>query len=508
MTKILVVDDDEGEKTHCRDVLRGDGFDVLVCDSVADGERLLASTDSPIALVVLLWDLRGVYGGPEFLVRVRENRPAIKVIVTIKTWNLSEAARAREMGASGFVLRPVDRNRLLSAVKRSLEHDPDPELLPELRARLVGKSPKFLDALRKLARVIPNDNHVLLVGEPGTGKELFAQAVRDLSERRDSPLVARNVATIPENVRESVLFGHEKGAFTGADRRHEGYFEQTGDGILFLDEIGELRGDTQAALLRVIDRREFNRVGSADVLQFNGRLVLATNRDLIADVGSHKFREDLYDRIAKFQIALPPMRERKDDLWLLVDHFLYEKFQCDRKIHLARETKSLLETYSFPGNVRELEGILEWAIIQAGSGEILPQHLPLERMQQRQPSTVAETIARLFVWPNRLYALFEKDALKEIAQAFDREYLPRKLDEAKHVVTRAAELAGLDPKTFRTRWAQAGLPRLSADSPSRQHQSQPTISEQSLSAEEADHAWEMLRQREELPESHEDWTQP
>ncbi len=275
-------------------------------------------------------------------------------------------------------------------------------------------------------------------------------------------MVAVNIAAIPPPLIESHLFGHEPGAFTDARERRAGVFEESRGGTLFLDEIGELAPDLQSKLLRVLQERTFRRLGGKEDLSVTGRVIFATNRRLIDDVRSGRFREDLYHRIAGNEIRIPPLRDRGDDLWLLVDAFL-ASFAESRRVRLSRETKSILAQYPFPGNVRELSGIIRSALLACPGDEILPYHLPVTVMRERGAVPEAEENPAELHWPASLLDLPQKQALDQIEIAFDRSYLPRRLEQARGNITQAARAAGLDPKTFRRKWAQAELPPLSKE---------------------------------------------
>ncbi|HEY8462039.1 MAG TPA: sigma-54 dependent transcriptional regulator, partial [Blastocatellia bacterium] len=313
---------------------------------------------------------------------------------------------------------------------------------------------------------------VLLLGESGTGKELFARAIHEFGPHAHEAWVDVQVSAIPENLFESQMFGHEKGSFTDAKERRIGYFEQAGGGTLFLDEIGDLAPSLQVKLLRVIQERSFRRLGGHEKIQFKARLVCATNIDLAEAVRRRKFRHDLFERIKKETIRVPPLRERTGDIELLALHFL-NSFSGARRMGFARETLKILRSYHFPGNVRELENIVKSALISCQDEFIRPQHLPLENMRemlprpaqtrpqdgpQHPPPDLLNELKRLL--PENWLNLSYREASRPHIRAFDRVYLRRTLDAHRGNITRASAAAGLDHKTFRKRWKEAGLPPL------------------------------------------------
>lgn len=253
-------------------------------------------------------------------------------------------------------------------------------LIDKLKSRIIGESRAHFKALTELARVIPNEDlRVLIVGESGTGKELMARAIHDFGPQKDKPWVAVSLAERSPTLIESELFGHEKGSFTGASDRKTGRLEEAGDGILFLDEIGDLQESLQVKLLRVIQEKKFRRLGGKEDIPFRARLVTATNHDLSTESVQNKFRSDLYHRISEYQIKVPPLRERKDDIPLLVEHFL-KKLNMKKEMKVVRETEEILKGYSFPGNIRELENMVKRFQVVVDGDLALPSHLPLEEM--------------------------------------------------------------------------------------------------------------------------------
>ena len=349
--------------------------------------------------------------------------------------------------------------------------------LSDYGERLVGDSPAFLDTLRQVAKLVQHaDSRVLILGESGTGKELVAKAIHCLGPRAALPWIAVNIGETPNTLVEASLFGHEKGAFTDAREMRRGLLELAGNGTLFLDEIGDLELPLQVKLLRVIQERQFRKLGGSSTLRFDARLVCATNSDLALAVQRGTFRRDLYHRIAEVVVHVPPLRERHGDIDLLIRHFL-KIYNPNNHVMLARETRSILQSYSFPGNIRELQNLVKGALIQSGGSEILPRHLPLQTMgtflgsmpdQESEMGNASSSLANLFgalqaSMPENWMQLPYKDAARAVEKALDRIYLQRRLNTANHNITRAAAAAGLDTKTFRKHWKECGLPPLNAE---------------------------------------------
>ncbi len=342
--------------------------------------------------------------------------------------------------------------------------------------QLVGESPVFLDTLRQIARVVRHpDTRILILGESGTGKELVARAIHKLGPCADRPWIPVNIGETPSTLVESSLFGHEKGAFTDARELRRGLLELAGNGTLFLDEIGDLELPLQSKLLRTIQEREFRRLGGNIPLQFEARLICATNLELATAVQRGAFRQDLYHRIAEVIIQVPPLRERRGDIDRLVDHFVRAYSREDRSLRFARETLTILRSYPFPGNIRELQNLVKGAMIQSEGEVVLPRHLPLANMGKflqntgRGDTPDQETEAwgepALFEFssalkgslPENWMGLPYREAVQALAKVFDRVYLLRRLENAHYNITRAAASAGLDTKTFRKHWKECGL---------------------------------------------------
>jgi two-component system nitrogen regulation response regulator GlnG len=360
MSRILVVDDDAAIRTVVGQALRRAGHDVVAVGTLAERDRHLAGAERTDVLVtdVVLPDGDGIAA----LAAVAAIKPQLPVIIMSARNTLVTAVRATEAGAYEYLPKPFDLDMLTGAVAGALARgaaitQPEPADDPALP--LIGRSPAMQDVYRVIARVVATDLTVLISGESGTGKELVARAIHDLGPRSAAPFIAINMAAIPRELIEAELFGHERGAFTGAAQRSAGRFEQAAGGTLFLDEIGDMPIEAQTRLLRVLQSGEFTTVGGVRALRADVRIVAATNRDLLGQVASGQFREDLFYRLNVVPITLPALRERREDIPTLASHFLDQAaaMGLPRRI-LSDEATATLVAHDWPGNVRELENLM------------------------------------------------------------------------------------------------------------------------------------------------------
>jgi two-component system nitrogen regulation response regulator GlnG len=358
--QILLLDDDAAIRTVVTQALRRAGHAVTAVASLAECRRALAGGIPDVLVTdVVLPDGDGIDAAAALVAE----HPELPVIVLSARNTLSTAVRATEAGAFDYLPKPFDLDALASAVAGALARRSaaplDAMTSPDDALPLIGRSPAMQEVYRVIARVVSNDLTVLVAGESGTGKELVARAIHDLGPRRAAPFVAVNMAAIPRELIEAELFGHEKGAFTGATQRTAGRFEQAAGGTLFLDEIGDMPMDAQTRLLRVLQSGEFTTVGGARTIRADVRIVAATHRELVPLVASGGFREDLYYRLAVVPITLPALRERRDDIGLLARHFLDRAAEAGlpRK-QLSAEAIALLQAHDWPGNVRQLENLM------------------------------------------------------------------------------------------------------------------------------------------------------
>jgi DNA-binding NtrC family response regulator len=384
--RILIVEDKENLRAVLRKTLEAEGFGV---EEAPDGRAAVEKIRRD-RFAMVLSDLRLPRAdGHEVLKAAVQADPEMPVILMTAYGTIRDAVSAMREGAYDYLEKPVDNDHLLALVRRALEHRSllrenlllKERFSSELRfPEIVGESAALKRALDQVRRVAPTEATVLLEGESGSGKELFARAVHHLSGRKTQSFLAINCAAIPEGLLESELFGHEKGAFTGAVAAKRGKFEIADRGTLFLDEIGDLSPALQGKVLRVIEHRQFERVGGTETRSVDIRLVAATNKDLKAQVASAAFRQDLYFRLSVFPITVPPLRDRREDIPVLASHFV-KKFAAEQKrrgpISLAPEALAALQAHSWPGNVRELENTIERALILGEGDRVLPEHLQL-----------------------------------------------------------------------------------------------------------------------------------
>lgn len=442
---ILIIDDEAAQREAVGGYLRKRGFAVLQAANGREGLALLQ--DRVIDLIIT--DLRmPELDGMGVLAAARAINPAIGVVMATAFGTVDGAVDAMQEGAFYYLQKPIDLDVLDQLVDRALEQRhriSENELLREQIGErvpfggIMGCSPAIEEALNVVARAAPSRATVLLHGESGTGKELMARAVHEASPRAGRPFVAVNCAALNKGLIESELFGHEKGAFTGADARRTGRFEQADGGTLFLDELAEIPLDVQVKLLRVLQERTIERVGSGVAIKVDVRLIGATNRDLAALVAHGAFREDLFYRLNVVAVDLPPLRQRKGDIPLLVNHLLARyAAENDKAVgEISKEALELLTRYAYPGNVRELQNIVERAVVMARGAVVTCADLPAE-VQKAAPAPVADTLP----------AQVEELEKKAIAQALER---------AGGVQSRAAELLGLTERNLRYKLKKYGL---------------------------------------------------
>ncbi|HSB33055.1 MAG TPA: sigma-54 dependent transcriptional regulator [Nitrospirota bacterium] len=378
---ILLIDDDDSLRRVIEFSLTEAGHRVQPAASGEEGLRLFESTTFDAVITDIT--MPGM-SGMEVLARVHGLDPGLPVIMITAYGTIENAVQAMKQGAFDYITKPFNRDELRMTLDKALRMRRLERENTELRAEVtdryrfesvVGSSVKIREVLDLAGRVAASDATVLITGERGTGKELVAKGIHFNSTRAEGPFVALNCAAIPETLIESELFGHAKGAFTGAVRDKEGKFELADGGTLLLDEIGDLRIDLQAKILRVLQERVVDRVGATKSIPVNVRVIASTNRDLELLIREGKFREDLYDRINVIALRMPPLRERRDDIPLLVDHFL-KKLAKDAAVGVQRETLDVLMSYGWPGNVRELESVIERALVLRRGNLLTPDDLP------------------------------------------------------------------------------------------------------------------------------------
>lgn len=373
--RILIVDDDAGQRSLLNSFLTSQGFDTV---PVASGERALEVLRSQ-QFSMMISDVRmpGI-SGLETLRRARQEHAVLPVLLVTAYADIREAVGAMRDGAVNYLGKPIDLDELLSSVRRATGlSNAAPMRFAEnkqLPAHIVARSPLMLALFRDVSLIASSESRVLMTGESGVGKEVLADVIHAWSPRAAGPLVRVNCAAIPETLLESELFGHERGAFTGAQAQRIGRFEQANNGTIFLDEISEMSPQLQAKLLRVTQDGRFSRLGSNTEIQTNARIIAATNRNLEEEVKEGRFREDLFYRLNVVDLNIPPLRERREDILPLAGHFISELTQGQSRFSPA--LADCLERYSWPGNVRELRNAMERATLLSRGELVLPEHLP------------------------------------------------------------------------------------------------------------------------------------
>jgi two-component system response regulator HydG len=444
--RILVVDDEPSARSGMEKLLQQEGYTV---DTAADGPSALAiAADNPPDVVIT--DLKmPKMDGVALLAKLREQDRDLPVIMVTAFGDVGSAVNAMRAGAADYLTKPVDFDALAMAIERALERrelraEAD-ELRRQLRERegdglggLIGASPAMQKVYRTARQVAGARATVLITGESGTGKGELARAIHQKGPRANAPFVALHCASLVESLLESELFGHERGAFTGAEKRRIGRFEQAHGGTLFLDEVGEIPASTQVKLLRVLQERTFERVGGNEPIQVDVRLIAATNRDLAADVQEGRFREDLYYRLNVVHIDMPPLRVRDNDVLLLSNHFL-RRFAADnrRKIEgFSDRARAKLLAHRWPGNVRELENAVERAVVLCEGNRIEEEHLPIE------VAPVAKGAIRI---PGATMAEIERFAILSTLEATNGS------------TTKAAEMLDISVRTIQYRLHEYGV---------------------------------------------------
>lgn len=438
LTKVLLVDDDLGILQLLKLYLEAAHYAVTQTQSGQEAIEQVNVTAFDVAIV----DLRlGEEDGIEVLEQLRQIQPTLPVIIATAHATIESAVEATKKGAFDYLTKPFEATELLHRVARAVETHRLQHEVEELRTlvqtryqfdNIVTGSEVMLKVLRQVAQIAATESTVCIYGESGTGKELIAKALHVASRRALGPFVAINCGAIPEGLLENELFGHARGAYTGADRQKKGFLQQADGGTLFLDEIGELPSTLQVKFLRVLEEREFYPLGTTQPMKVNIRLVAATNQDLSKLVKQGKFREDLYYRLHVLPIFMPPLRERVGDIPLLVHHFL-QRFAQDLKKDVSGFTPEALQrlmVYEWPGNVRELANVVERAVVLTPTSQITPDLLVFGRTEIG--TSVSQGV----------------ETLREAREKFERKYLIQILTTVKGNVSRAAELAGKDRAEF------------------------------------------------------------
>ena len=376
--RILIVDDEPSQREMLGGYLTKQGYKVYTTGSGKEGLALCTDNSFELALVDLkMPQMNGI----EFIRELKNVSPDTQALIMTAYGSLETAIEAMKQGAYDYISKPIDLEELKINIRKVLENQTilaENEFLKEQLdekykdTEIIGKSKSMKEVLSTVSRVAKSDSTVLIRGESGTGKELLARAIHTLSSRKENNFIAVSCAALPETLLESELFGYERGAFTGADRRKEGRFEMANNGTLFLDEIGDISIGMQVKLLRVLEGQQFERLGGKDTLKVNARIITATNQNLEQKIKEGQFREDLYFRLNVISILIPPLRERKEDVLVLVEHFIDKmNKKCGKQIKgITPSAKDLILSYSWPGNARELENVVERAVVLC-RGEVI-----------------------------------------------------------------------------------------------------------------------------------------
>jgi two-component system nitrogen regulation response regulator NtrX len=439
MKSILTIDDEPSIRESLKGILQDEGFRTLFAQNGEEGLGIVRD-ENPDLVLLDIW-MPGI-DGLETLRRIRENHPEQIVIMMSGHGTIETAVKATKLGAYDFIEKPLSLEKVLLCIQNAVKVGELVEENRSLKAKLakeneiIGTSKPMRQLKEQIAIAAPTSGWVLITGENGTGKELVARAIHHLSKRRLKPFVEVNCAAIPEELIESELFGHEKGAFTGATTQRKGKFDLAHEGTLFLDEIGDMSLKTQAKVLRILQERKFERVGGNRTIEVDVRVIAATNKDLDEEIGRGNFREDLYYRLNVLPFHVPPLRERTEDIPLLASHFL--EYFCGKE---SRENKRMtvnameaLQNYPWPGNVRELKNIIERLVIMTPQQEITEQQLPAVIRTRHEP------VGR----PHYAPSTGESGTFREAREEFERDFILQKLEENDWNVSRTAEIIEIE----------------------------------------------------------------
>jgi two-component system response regulator PilR (NtrC family) len=458
MPHLLIVDDEQSMRDFLSILFYREGYTVTVAPTA---EAALATLGQKEFDAVLTDVRMPGMSGLELLAELKSRQPDLPVIIVTAFASPDDAVQAMKSGAFDYLAKPFNVDELRKVVRAALakrKADAATEHPAGGLPGIIGSSPEMLKIFDLLRRVAPTPASVLITGESGTGKELVAKAIHDLSKVASNPFVAINCSAIPESLLESELFGHTRGSFTGAVADKVGLFEQAHTGTVFLDEIGELTLPIQTKLLRVLQERQIMPVGSAKTKQVDVRIVAATNRNLEEEVMEKRFREDLFYRLAVVPVRLPPLRERKGDVPLLVEHFLkkYAKRMGREPQALSSYGMEVLMSYNFPGNVRELENIIERGVALESSSIILPESLILSTRKEEKNAAPPPVKEPLFVGAWDEDELFDR-GLEESVARMERKMILHAIEAAEGSKMRAAELLKVSFRSLRYKAKKYGM---------------------------------------------------
>jgi two-component system, NtrC family, response regulator AtoC len=450
----MVADDDPTIRALLRSFLENEGFAVA---EARTGREVLKSIDDESKPDLLLMDIRmPELSGMEVLQRLKDQSLEVPTLLMTAFGSSSLAIKAIQLGAYDYITKPFDLEDVLLTINRYFEYQELSAEVKTLRSqldardpseRIVGRSPKMLEVYKTIGRVARSEATVLITGETGTGKELVAETLHANSNYRTGPMIKVACAALPETLLESELFGHEKGSFTGAMVQRKGRFELAHKGTIFLDEIGEMSLGTQKKLLRVLQEKEFERVGGTVSVKVDTRVVTATNKNLADEVSAGHFREDLYYRLNVIHLHLPPLRDRKEDIPLLTEHFLHKhRFGPDSPpAKITEEALQVLLRHDWPGNVRELENAIERAVVLAQGEVITSQHLVLSPLTERRFVNIEEKV-------------HQQVPLKEVLSEVERQLIMEALNQAQGNRSQAAKTLGIYRRLLYAKMREYGIP--------------------------------------------------
>ncbi len=452
--KVLIVDDEGSILESLKGVLEDEGYEVQACPSGRSALQVIQEAMFDLVMLdIRMPDMDGI----ATLQKIRQMHPEIPVVMMSGHGTIETAVKTTKLGAYDYVEKPLSVDKVLLTVRHALNEltlkQQNQRLHESFKGRyqIIGMSPSIEELRRQIALVAPTDSSVLITGENGTGKELVARNIHFLSPRAHQPFVEINCAAIPEELIESELFGHEKGAFTGAIARRRGKFDLADGGTIFLDEIGDMSLKTQARVLRILQEKRFERVGGRESIQVNVRVIAATNKKLETEMAHGRFREDLYYRLNVIPFQVPPLRERKEDIPLFINHFLKETDSSVPTKKINSEGIQALIDYSWPGNVRELKNLIERIVVLSSSSKSIP-------MEEILPWLRKENSGEDFK---------ESASLEEARQSFEKEFIESKLSENKGNISRTAEAIRISRENLSRKMRTLGIRilRMSATAP-------------------------------------------
>lgn len=444
MYSILVVDDEPNYLIVLSELLKDEGFEVFTASSGVEGLKIIEDVD--LDVVITDMQMPGM-NGLEFLIEVKKRVPDLPVVVITAFAEVDKAVEAMQNGAFNYLAKPFSNDELIVTINKAaslhLLVRENSRLRKEIKGQsgfsgMVGKNPKMLQVYQLIEKVAPTHASVLITGESGTGKELVAKAIHNNSPRESKPFIAVNCAALSESLLESELFGHEKGAFTGAVVMRKGRFELADHGTIFLDEVGEIPLALQAKLLRILQEKNFERVGGGKTMEVDVRVLSASNKDLREEVAAGRFREDLFYRLNVIPVNLPPLRERMDDMRLLVDFFI-EKYKAElgkELLTISQDAMKLLMKLPWEGNIRELENTIERAAILCSNDSIEAEDVQPDTLYGEDKTTLGQDIDIQQLIP-------DNTPLNDVLYTIENKMLIQALTDTEYVQSRAAEKLGI-----------------------------------------------------------------